>query len=57
MFNKQPAGYLYQVLPAFGASPTFIQEILHQPMDPAIVLEAPQCTWDSKTGILTTPPG
>ena len=55
MFNKQPAGYLYHVLPTFGASLTFIQEILRRSMDPAIVLEAPQCTLDNKTGILTTP--
>ncbi len=28
MFNKQPAGYLYHILPTFGASSTFIQDIL-----------------------------
>ena len=55
MFNKQPAGYLYHVLPTFGASLTFIQEILRRSMDPAIVLEAPQCTSDNETGTLTTP--
>jgi hypothetical protein len=55
MFNKQPAGYLYHVLPTFGALLTFIQEILHWSMDPAVVMEAPQCTWDNETGILTTP--
>ncbi len=53
MFNKQPAGYLYHVLPTFGASLTFIQEILHWPMDPAVAMEAPLCT-DNETGILTT---
>ncbi len=55
MFNKQPARYLYHVLPTFGASSTFIQEILCQSMDPVFVLEAPQCTWDNETGILTNP--
>ena len=55
MFNKQPARYLYHVLPTFGASPTFIQEILRWSMYLAIVLEVPQCTWDSKTGILQPP--
>jgi hypothetical protein len=55
MFNKQPARYLYHVLPTFGALLTFIQEILRQSMDPAIAMEAPLCTWDNKTGILTTP--
>jgi hypothetical protein len=28
MFNKQPAGYLYHVLPTFGASPLFMKTIL-----------------------------
>ncbi len=54
-FNKQPAGYLYHVLPTFGASLTFIQEILRRSMDPAVVMGAPQCTWDNETSILTTP--
>jgi hypothetical protein len=36
MFNKQPAGYLYHVLPTIGALLTFIQEILRQSMDPAV---------------------
>jgi hypothetical protein len=55
MFNKQPAGYLYHILPTFGASFTFIQDILCWSMDPAVVMEAPLCTWDNKNGILTTP--
>jgi hypothetical protein len=28
IFNKQPAGYLYHVLPTFGASPLFVKSIL-----------------------------
>jgi hypothetical protein len=55
MFKKQLAGYLYHALPTFGASLTFIQEILCRSMDPAVVMGAPQCTWDNETGILTTP--
>jgi hypothetical protein len=55
MFNKQPAGYLYHILPTFGASLTFIQETLHRSMDPVVVMGAPQCTQDNETGILTTP--
>ena len=43
IFNKQPAGYLYNILPSFGALLTFIQEILRWSMDPAMVLKAPQC--------------
>jgi hypothetical protein len=55
MFNKQPAGYLYHILPTFGASLTFIQEILRRSMDPVVAMEARLCTWDNETGILTTP--
>jgi hypothetical protein len=55
MFNKQPAGYLYHVLPTFGALLTFIQEILRRSMDSAVAMEAPLCTWDNETGILMTP--
>jgi hypothetical protein len=55
MFNKQPAGYLYHVLPTYGALLTFIQEILRRSMDPAVAMEAPLCTWDNETGILMTP--
>ncbi len=55
MFKKQPAGYLYNVLPTFGALLTFIQEILRRSMDPAVAMETPLCTWDNETGILTTP--
>jgi hypothetical protein len=55
MFNKQPAGYLHHVLPSFGALLTFIQDLFHRSMDPAVAMEAPLCTWDNKTGILRTP--
>jgi hypothetical protein len=55
MFNKQPAGYLYHVLPIFGASSTFSQDILCWSVDPAVIMEAPLCTWDNENGILTTP--
>jgi hypothetical protein len=55
MFNKPPAGYLYHVLPTFCALLTFIHKILRRSMDPAVVMGAPQCTWDNETGILITP--
>jgi hypothetical protein len=29
MFNKQPAGYLYHMLPTFEASSLFVKTILH----------------------------
>jgi hypothetical protein len=55
MFNKQPAGYLYHVLPTFGASPLFIKNILHQLMEAGLMTEAPLCTYDPEMQILTTP--
>jgi hypothetical protein len=33
MFNKQPAGYLYHVLPKFGASELFIKSLLCRSME------------------------
>jgi hypothetical protein len=53
MFNKQPAGYLYHVLPSFGVLLSFINYILHWYTDLAVVMEAHLCTWDNETGIMT----
>ena len=39
MFNKQPAGYLYHVLPTFGASDLFIKTLLHQSMDAGLTTQ------------------
>jgi hypothetical protein len=55
IFNKQPAGYLYNVLPAFGASNSFIKSLLRRSMEAGITTEAPSCTYDFDTHILTTP--
>ncbi len=55
MFNKQPAGYLYHVLPTFGASDLFIKTLLRQSMDAGLTTEAPLCIYDSATHVLTTP--
>ncbi len=55
MFNKQPAGYLYHVLPLFGAMRLFVKNILHWLMDAGLATEAPLCTYDEETQILTTP--
>jgi len=56
MFNKQPAGYLYHVLlPTFGASELFIKSLLHRSMEAGLTMEAPLCTHDFDTHILTTP--
>jgi hypothetical protein len=55
MFNKQPAGYLYNVLPTFGASNSFIKTLLRRSMDAGITTEAPLCSYNFDTRILTTP--
>ncbi len=55
MFNKQPAGYLYHVLPTFGATEAFTKSLLQQSMDAGLAIEAPKCAYDAVTQILTTP--
>ena len=55
MFNKQPAGYLYHVLPTFGASTTFVKSLLRRSMDAGLTTEAPLCTYNFDTHILTNP--
>jgi hypothetical protein len=55
MFNKQPAGYLYHVLPTFGASLLLVKTILCQSMEAGLATEAPLCTFDAETKVLTTP--
>jgi hypothetical protein len=55
MFNKQPAGYLYHVLPTFGASNLFIKTLLRQSMDAGLMTEAPLCIYDPAMHVLTTP--
>jgi hypothetical protein len=54
MFNKQPAGYLYHVLPTFGASTLFIKSLLRRSLEAGLTTEAPLCTYDFDTHILTT---
>jgi hypothetical protein len=55
MFNKQPAGYLYHVLPTFGASKHFIKSLLRRSMEAGLTMEAPLCTYNFGEHILTTP--
>jgi hypothetical protein len=55
MFNKQPAGYLYHVLPLFGATRLFFKNILHRSIDAGLATEAPLCTYNEEMQILTTP--
>jgi hypothetical protein len=45
MFNKQPVGYLYHVLPLFGATRHFVKTILRWLMDAGLATEAPLCTY------------
>ena len=53
MFNKQPAGYLYHVLPTFGASKLFIKSLLRRSMAAGLTTEVPLCTYDFDMHILT----
>jgi len=55
MFSKQPAGYLYHVLPMFGASELSIKSLLRRSMEAGLTTEAPLCTYDFNMHILTTP--
>ena len=55
MFNKQPAGYLYHVLPRFGASAIFIKSLFRRSMEAGLMMEAPLCIYDFKMHVLTTP--
>ncbi len=55
MFNKQPAGYLYHVLPLFWATELFIKTILRRSMDAGLATEAPRCKYNKDMQILTTP--
>jgi hypothetical protein len=55
MFNKQPTGYLYHVLPTFRATETFTKSLLRWSMDAGLATKAPKCIYDAITQILTTP--
>ncbi len=55
MFNKQPAGYLYHVLPTFGATETFTKSLLRRSMDAGLATEVPKCKYNAAKQILTTP--
>ncbi len=54
MFNKQPAEYLYHVLPLFGATELFIKTILWWSMDAGLAMEVPRCKYNKGMQILTT---
>jgi hypothetical protein len=49
MFNKQPAGYLYHVLPLFGATELFIKTILRQSINVGRATKAPRCEYNNDT--------
>jgi hypothetical protein len=46
---------LYHVLHKFGASEIFIKSLLRRSMETGLTREAPLCTYDFDTHILTTP--
>jgi hypothetical protein len=55
MFNKQPVGYLYHVLPTFGATETFTKSLLRRSMDVGLATKAPKCEYNAAMQILMTP--
>ena len=55
MFNKQPVGYLYHVLPRFGATETFTKSLLQWSMDAGLATQAPKRVYNAITQILMTP--
>jgi hypothetical protein len=55
MFNKQPAGNLYHVLPLFGATENFVKTILRRLMDAGLATEAPHWVYNTDKQVLTTP--
>jgi hypothetical protein len=55
MFNKQPASYLYHILPLFRATENFVKTILQRLIAAGLTTEAPQCTYNADKQVLTTP--
>jgi hypothetical protein len=52
---KMFTGYLYQVLPLFGATENFVKTFLRRSMDAGLAMEAPQCAYDADKQVLMTP--
>ena len=55
MMNKNIVAYLTHYLQDAGMDKTFVKELLKESCDPSLFHSVPQCTWDKKTRVLTTP--
>ena len=56
MINKNPAAYFYYYMrDNVKWSAEFMEGVVGKVMDPTLVKEVPNCTWDAATKVLTTP--
>jgi len=55
MFNKHARGFLFHYLRGQGFPLEFVKDLLQASLQPALLHEAANCTWDPKTGELSTP--
>ena len=55
MFNKNIAAYLMYNFPIKEVGKKFIKRLLRVSVDPEVIKDIGNCTWDKKTRLLTTP--
>jgi len=55
MMNKNVAAYLFHTLLAEEVDETFLQDLLRRSCLSSLYQDIPNCSWDAKTRVLTTP--
>ena len=55
MFNKNIAAYLMYNFPIKEVGKEFIKRLLRVSVDPELIKDIGDCTWNKKTRVLTTP--
>lgn len=55
MMNKNVAAYVFHTLLAEGVDEKFLQDLLRRSCLSSLYQDIPNCTWDAKTRVLTTP--
>ena len=55
MMNKNVAAFLYYVTLEWDMDESFIKTLLSKTVDPELVADIVNCTWDKKTQTLCTP--
>ena len=55
MLNKNIAAYLMYNFPIKEVGKDFIKRLLRVSVDPELIKDIGDCTWDKKTSVLTTP--